>query len=90
MKKNLLLILFKLSDCCFLFFFVIRIAMAFQLSGKNDHPSSSTAAVPSAEQMQKESKKKLMHNIFYFGFIIAGLRFASSMLNDGSAIVKIT
>ncbi|KAH9521505.1 Steroid 5 alpha-reductase 3 [Dermatophagoides farinae] len=64
--------------------------MAFQLSGKNDHPSSSTAAVPSAEQMQKESKKKLMHNIFYFGFIIAGLRFASSMLNDGSAIMMIT
>ncbi|OTF83080.1 hypothetical protein BLA29_003984 [Euroglyphus maynei] len=59
--------------------------MVFQLANKND-PQSSSESMPTPEQLRNESKKKLMHNILYFGFIVAGLRFAASMLNDGSPI----
>ncbi|KAH9413362.1 hypothetical protein DERP_007838 [Dermatophagoides pteronyssinus] len=65
--------------------------MVFQLATKNESQSSPGGdSLPTAEQIRNESKKKLMHNIFYFGFIVAGLRFAASILNDGSSIVKIT
>lgn len=45
---------------------------------------------PSMEEIKKESKKKLWNNFFYFSALIMALRIASSILNDGSPIVKIT
>lgn len=55
-----------------------------------DKDSALFEGTPSPEDVKKDLKKRLVRNTIYFGVIVAVFRFASTVLNDGSTMIRIS